>query len=46
MPTKKTKSKKSSKATSTMKQAAKAWNASSKRGKYTDFVKKFFKSKK
>jgi len=35
-----------SKATSTMKDAAKAWNKSDKRGKYTSFVKAFFKKHK
>ncbi len=42
--TKKKKTGGKKKATSTMAKCAKAWNKSSKSGKYTDFVKKFFKA--
>lgn len=45
--TKKTKGTKSLvKAQSMMKKCAKAWNASEKKGKYTDFVRKYFKEHK
>lgn len=39
----KKKSGKTKKATNTMKECAKAWNKSDKKGKYTSFVKSFFK---
>lgn len=43
----KSKSKKGTKkATSMMKECAKAWNKSDKKGKYTAFVKKYFKEHK
>ncbi len=41
-----TKKKKINSGAATMKKCASAWNNSSKRGKYTDFVKSFFKKNK
>lgn len=45
-PKSKSKSKKTIKATSMMKDCAKAWQKSDKKGKYTSFVKKYFKEHK